>query len=273
MSETSIIEAYKKEINAQLSNAETMRSLISTTFNDMEAATVKRAMLEGYMRGFTLNNFLKKDVYAIPFKNSYSLVTSIYYARKIGQSAGIVGKEEPKYTEDKNGNILTCSITLKKKTGDYIGNFSSTVYFKEYSTGKQQWATKPRTMIAKVAEMHALRMACPEEAQQMYAEEEMQMDVVAEFTEKEVDTEQAQKKLMACKNMAELQTVWLTLSAEEQTELEPLKNEIKEKLAVPEPPKEEMESADDLIEGEVVAEETNAAKAMREAKEATIAKK
>ena len=67
-------------------------------------------------------------------------------------------------------------ITVKRKINEYIGEYSATVYFSEYNTGKQQWVKKPRTMIAKVAEMHALRKACPEELSQSYTEEEIQKE-------------------------------------------------------------------------------------------------
>lgn len=43
----------------------------------------------------------------------------------------------------------------------------------EYDTGKSNWARMPGTMIAKVAETHALRMAFPSTFDGMYAPEEM----------------------------------------------------------------------------------------------------
>ena len=43
----------------------------------------------------------------------------------------------------------------------------------EYSTGRNQWAKMPGTMITKVAEMHALRGAFPQDFQGMYSPEEM----------------------------------------------------------------------------------------------------
>ena len=54
-----------------------------------------------------------------------------------------------------------------------VGDYTAKVYFTEYSTGRNLRNTKPRTMIAKVAEMHALRSAFPEEMAQQYVEEEM----------------------------------------------------------------------------------------------------
>lgn len=47
------------------------------------------------------------------------------------------------------------------------------VRLSEYSTGKAGWAKMPETMIKKVAEAAALRMAFPDELGGIYAEEEM----------------------------------------------------------------------------------------------------
>ena len=43
----------------------------------------------------------------------------------------------------------------------------------EYNTGKAMWAKMPETMIKKVAEAAALRMAFPDELGGLYAQEEM----------------------------------------------------------------------------------------------------
>lgn len=51
--------------------------------------------------------------------------------------------------------------------------YYSEVPMAEYDTGRNQWAKMPGTMIAKVAEMHALRGAFPSDFQGMYSPEEM----------------------------------------------------------------------------------------------------
>lgn len=51
--------------------------------------------------------------------------------------------------------------------------YYSEVPLAEYSTGKSNWQKMPGTMISKVAEMHALRGAFPQEFQGMYSSEEM----------------------------------------------------------------------------------------------------
>lgn len=188
------LTTIKNEINAQIADKESFDTLLKTTFNGLVAQTAKRAMLEGMMRGFEFKDFLEKNVYAIPFKDTYSLVTSIDYARKIGSRSGIVGKSAPSYEMSDDGKILSCSVTVQKKVDNTIGDYTATVFFEEYYSGHKNadgtikknkygdvkpglWDTKPRTMIAKVAEMHALRSACPEELAKAYIEEDYQQEV------------------------------------------------------------------------------------------------
>lgn len=174
MQEVSIVESVNAVINRELTD-KTAAALLATTFKGLDATNMKKALMEGMIRGFTFQDFLQKNVYAIPFSSGYSLITSIDFARKLGMKSGVVGVEAPIYTE-KEGKIETCTVTVKRKVGDYVGEYTATVYFDEYNTKKNQWLSKPRTMIAKVAEMHALRKACPEELSQQYVEEEMHDD-------------------------------------------------------------------------------------------------
>ena len=225
------IAILKKEINTQLQNADTLNTLLLTTFKGLTQDSAKRAMLEAMMRGFEFKDFLQKNIYAVPFAGNYSLVTSIDYARKIGMRSGVVGKSAPIY-EEKEGKLVSCTITVKRKIGEYVGEYSATVYFDEYNTGRNQWVSKPRTMIAKVAEMHALRMACPEELSQAYVEEEHAQDLVKELVAEEKKTnvvEESQAKLEATKNLEELKTVWDSIPATAKTSLKGLKEELKKK--------------------------------------------
>ncbi len=171
------LEIITKEINTELQKQEIQTVLLGTTFKGLSLANMKTAMFEGMSRGFSFKDFLEKNIYAIPYGNNYSLVTSIDYARKIGMRSGIVGVSAPSYTFDENKNVETCSVTVKRKIDNTIGEYTATVYFKEYTTGRNLWTTKPMTMIAKVAEMHALRKACPEELSQAYVEEEKEKEV------------------------------------------------------------------------------------------------
>lgn len=189
MAENSQVEVINAEINKELSNPEVGRALLATTFKGLDAMLMKRAIMEGMIRGFKFKDFLEKNVYALPFRTkdgpTYSLVTSIDYARKRGMRAGIVGKDAPQYVMD-GKKVISCSVTVHRRIPpltpiqtDYVGAYTAEVYFDEYTTGQNLWNSKPRTMIAKVAEMHALRMACPEELSQMYSEEELQSEARA----------------------------------------------------------------------------------------------
>lgn len=195
-----------EEINIQLKDKAVVATLMATVFKGLTPIAMKQAIMEGVIRGFIFKDFLEKNVYAIPFGTGYSLVTSIDYARKIGMRSGVVGKSEPIYTEDEKGDIITCLITIKKTTSGIVGDFTAKVYFSEYNTGKNLWQKKPRTMIAKVAEMHALRMACPEELAKAYIEEEMEKEVI------EIDgdiSEEDKKKIDEIKTIEELKAFYL----------------------------------------------------------------
>ena len=194
MSEKSQVEIINIEINRELSNEIVGKALLATTFKGLTAILMKQAIMEGMIRGFTFKDFLEKNIYALPFKNKdgsagYSLVTSIDDARKRGMRSGIIGKDAPvyEYSDDEKKNILSCTVTVKRLVSGHIGDFTATVFFSEYNKGSNLWLSKPRTMIAKVAEMHALRMACPEELSQSYVEEELESEMrearIAKVTE------------------------------------------------------------------------------------------
>ena len=231
MSQDIALVDIQQEINKQIADPAAFAVLVSTTFNGLDAQHAKRAMMEGMMRGFTFQDFLKKNVYAVKFGSGYSLVTSIDYSRKIGMRSGIVGTDEPVYEFGENDLPLTCSVTVHKKFEDgYVGDFTAKVYFKEYTTGKNLWSTKPMTMIAKVAEMHALRKACPEELSAAYAEEEMQKstDIVSE----EVNTDEWKDKLNETTDIESLREVWAVVPPAVKVELKPLQEELKKKYDV-----------------------------------------
>lgn len=61
------------------------------------------------------------------------------------------------------------------------------VRFSEYNTGKSLWASKPSTMIRKVALVHALREAFPSTFGTLYDESELSVHVDAEGTARELD--------------------------------------------------------------------------------------
>jgi len=227
------ITIITQEIAKNFSNKETANALLSNTFKGLQPNVAKEAMLGGMLRGFTFENFLQKDVYAISYGASYSLVTSIDWARKIAMSSGLAGKDAPTYQIDDNGNVISCSVTVYKVVEGLRCGFTSLVFFKEYSTGKNLWTSKPMTMIAKVAEMHALRMAFPEKLDKAYTEEEM-TPIKVEATAPVIDIEGSIAKLDNALTVEMLADIWKELprSAQANEEVFNYKETLKVKLAI-----------------------------------------
>lgn len=228
----STLEIINKEINTEISKPEIANQLLQTTFKGLSVPVMKEAIMAGMLRGFNFKDFLEKNIYAIPYAGSYSLVTSIDYARKIGMRSGVVGISAPIYELSADGKVVSCTITVKRKMEDgYVGEYTATVEFNEYyKAGKNGypslWDSKPKTMIAKVAEMHALRKACPEELSQAYVEEEKAQTIKSEVV---IDVTPYKDQMNATKNLDELKAVWIKIPAISQVELETLKDELKAK--------------------------------------------
>lgn len=175
--QVSIISQANRELSAQLADPAIMRALVATTFKGFrDEQVVRQACLEAMMRGYSFKDILQKKIYAIPFGAGYSLVQAIADVRAIAMRNGQIGKDAPIYEDDENGKIISCSVTVKRLVQGHIGEYTATVFFSEYDKKKDNWVTKPRTMIAKVAEMHALRMAFPDELSEAYVEEEFEKD-------------------------------------------------------------------------------------------------
>lgn len=178
------VQKINQQVALELSDEKTKKALLATTFNGLDELNMRKALLEGMIRGFAFDDFLKKNIYALPFKNNqtgkqeYSLIVSIDHLRQVGGEAGIIGKSKPEWEIEKDDKgketIISCTITLKKLIQGHIGEFTATVFFDEFNTGKSIWRGKPKMMIAKVAEAHAYRMACPKETAQLYVAEEME---------------------------------------------------------------------------------------------------
>ncbi len=211
-----IVQKVNRELQKQFEDKETVRTLLTTTFKGMSEMTMRKAILEGMIRGFEFKDFLNKDVYAISFGNDYSLVTSIDYTRKVAAQNGLVGKSAPVYGMD-NGD-MTCSITVKRQVNGIVGEYTSLVYLSEYTTKKNQWLSKPRTMLAKVAEMHALRMAFPEELSKSYIEDESVQKTVVQ--EEEINLLSISNTFENAKTVEELNDAFRALSVREKANKE-----------------------------------------------------
>ena len=119
---------------------------------------------------------LLKQLYFIKYgrgdRAKVSYVTSIDGYRIIAHRTGkFAGIDEPRYQMNNAGQLENCTITVYRK--DSERGFSATVYFKEYNTSMNLWQKMPMTMIAKVAEAHALRKAFPQDLSGVYTTDEM----------------------------------------------------------------------------------------------------
>lgn len=138
-------------------------------------------------KGQCLNPFLR-ETYLVKYGNS--------------PATNIVGKDafmkRAEANEDYNGNeagviVVNTKGEIEERPGSFylknkeelVGGWAK-VYFKsgktptyetvsldEYTTGKSNWASKPATMIRKVALVHALREAFPNNLSQLYTAEEV----------------------------------------------------------------------------------------------------
>lgn len=156
------------------------KALREKVFGDLSDKNVYGAIIEGLARGYTPQDFLAKKIYAIPFNDrakgpTYSLVMSIEDARaKAAETGKYAGSSAPQFKYKEDGTAIeSCSMTVKKIVMGNICDFTAEVYFDEYDGKRNLWTSKPRTMIAKVAEMHALRKAFPDIVK-LYDESELE---------------------------------------------------------------------------------------------------
>ena len=140
-----------------------------------------------------LNPFLR-EAYLIKFGNSPAtmVVGKDVFTKRARRNPDYVGKKSGIIVQDASGQIIDREGTFYIKDVEtllggwckvYIKGYEQPEYcsvsFDEYAGRKgdgslnNQWATKPATMIRKVAIVHALREAFPEETAGMYAAEEI----------------------------------------------------------------------------------------------------
>jgi len=235
------IEEYRENVQDIMEDEQVFSDLAKNTFSgllDKDKSLIPQALMEGQMKGFDIKDFMKGNVYALPFYNKskggyeYSLTVSIDYMRKIAARSGLSGKSEPQYSYKDNGDVEACKVTVWKDGGHEKG-YTAKVFFDEYTTKRNLWKSKPMTMIAKVAEMHALRMAFPEELQNHYTEEELEKDmttVEGQVVEQEVDIDKYEDKIKECESLQQLKGVWSAMPIEAKDELEELKDDKKKEL-------------------------------------------
>lgn len=103
----------------------------------------------------------KKEIYANVIGGRLVLMTSIEGRRKAAHKTGKYLGCKITISETPDGKIFSATALVKKLVSNHIAEFEACVLFGEFDTGRDNWKTKPRVMISKVAESTALRMAFP----------------------------------------------------------------------------------------------------------------
>lgn len=71
------------------------------------------------------------------------------------------------------GDDLLCTVVVYRMVSGQRCPFGAQALLSEYSTGRNLWASKPRIMLAKVAESLALRKGYPEKLSGLYEASEL----------------------------------------------------------------------------------------------------
>lgn len=161
-----------------------LRNTYAKGLNDTELSLfLKQA------EAMNLNPFTK-EIYGMVMGGKLTLITSIAGLRKIAhQSGNYLGCV---VTVTMNGTVpLSAEATVKKLVAGHVAEFKAEVFFSEYNSNNPTWKKSPITMLKKVAEAHALRMAYPT-VENLYEESEVglinkgrgESERAAELTEK-----------------------------------------------------------------------------------------
>lgn len=162
--------------------AQDIKARLCPNIDDKELALVL-----GLCKAQRLNPF-NKDVYIIKYGNSpASIVTSKeVFTKRANANPDFEGFDAGIVYINGRGEVCTRegSAVYKAANEQLVGGwcrvyvkgrrpFYDEVTLEEYSTGKSGWAKMPATMIRKVALVHCLREAFPDDFQGLYAAEEM----------------------------------------------------------------------------------------------------
>jgi phage recombination protein Bet len=120
---------------------------------------------------------LTRQIYCIHRGGKMTIQTSIDGFRVIAERSGDYGgQDEPIYTYDDKGVLLSCKVTVYRFRGDVRYPAATAVaHFKEYYPNPiNLQKSMPHVMIAKIAEALALRKAYPQDLSGLYTGDEMQ---------------------------------------------------------------------------------------------------
>jgi phage recombination protein Bet len=132
---------------------------------------------------------LAKQIGVMKFGSDWVVFTPIDGYRATAEQTGqYAGQDAPvftwptpaEFTSAKKRIPDSATVTVYKLINGQRYPFTATVYWEEYNAGRANWLTMPRTMLAKVAESHALRKAFPAVTSGTYAPEELDQAVEVE---------------------------------------------------------------------------------------------
>ena len=151
-----------------------------------------------------LNPFLR-EAYLVKYGNNPATIVTgkDTFTKRAERNEKYNGKAAGIIVQKKDGSIEQREGTVHLKDETIVGGWAkifikgrepemTTVSFDEYVGKKKdgsvngQWATKPATMIRKVAVVQALREAFPEDFGGLYSPEEMDGDIAEKIPEKDV---------------------------------------------------------------------------------------
>lgn len=125
---------------------------------------------------------LAKQIQCVKFGGSWQYITTIDGHRAIAEQTGqYAGNDAPVFTwhdpakKTGAGKRIpeSATVTVYKMLAGQRMPFSATVFWEEYDGGRNNWISMPCTMLAKVAESHALRKAFPAVLSGTYTGDEM----------------------------------------------------------------------------------------------------
>lgn len=121
-----------------------------------------------------------KQIYALPIGGKFVNVVSIDGLRLLADRTNkYLPGADTKYTYDEQGKLFSAEAFVSKFSQGGWHQRSVSVKWKEYcpvdsyNRPKGLWATKPETMLSKVAEPHCLRKCFPAEMRGLYTQEEL----------------------------------------------------------------------------------------------------
>lgn len=201
------------------------------------ASDEELAMLLAISRNQNLNPFMK-EVYFVKYGSSPAqiIVSRDAYRKRAQANPNYKGSEAGVIVLTESGEIKERNGAFKAPNEELIGAWS-TVYlanadipihvaisYDEYvqlKDGKpnSMWANKPMTMLTKVAESQALRMAFPSEFSGTYGEEEFDIpkDVTPTDDDRYNRMEEIKKNLSNAKTLKDLSNFYKSLTSQEKS--------------------------------------------------------